>query len=735
MRSLWASGSERIGDLLDRIGPLHVIRRHRLLFASVLVTMLALTLVAYLVLPVRYMATGSVIVAEQEVGIADNSPTASQKIGDPADLESQLLVIRSPRVMRRALTSPDALDALRRECVAAGGAGFGGSCSDIETRPDRLVDYVSTRYFIASVGRSRVINISYQSSQPDIARTMANALINAVLEDQKESASMGRRTAVTWLRQQLKDLDATIRDMDAEIANFRSSKGLVRGASAPIGSERLTSISQQLAVAQAAQAAAAARLKEVRDDRSSGQANSTRVLESRTIADLKQQITDIDVQLAAAEGVLGPMHPRLKTLADQAKLLNSRLAAEVSRISQNAQKEYDTATAQVAALTEQLESAKKGAALAVTDERSIESLVRDVEIKRKQYAELAEKASALEAEERIVDGSLRLVSLAELPLKPFFPKKVPFLAAGLTLGLLLGFAAAFAAERLARDGEEPTPDDGEAVRMPAAIPYMRPASLLDYRQALPSESRSVRMLAVIPYVQPASLLDYGEPLRSALTASIDDQDMRKALDRLAGGLTSELSLRTQVPQLLVTSPSAGGGKTFTTLALACHVAGTGRRVLIIEWSPTGSRISDTLALSGHRGIGDVLRGDADPEDVVRKSPVAGLDVIAAHGEDRTVPRADWEDRLAGLLDWARRYELVLLDGPSADTAEAGLLMKLADAVLVCVDEENLDADSTTSTIADIHAAGHERVGIVVTEAGRPALEERPSWRGRMYKTA
>ena len=42
--------------------------RGRVLFAAVLGGVLALTVLALLVLPVRYLATGSVIVAEQELG-------------------------------------------------------------------------------------------------------------------------------------------------------------------------------------------------------------------------------------------------------------------------------------------------------------------------------------------------------------------------------------------------------------------------------------------------------------------------------------------------------------------------------------------------------------------------------------------------------------------------------------------------------------------------------------------
>ena len=75
---------------------------------------------------------------------------------------------------------------------------------------------------------------------------MANALTNAFLDDQRSNISSGRHVCCRWLRQELRQLDREIRDEDTKIEAFRSEKGLTRGTYAPITSERLTAISQQL---------------------------------------------------------------------------------------------------------------------------------------------------------------------------------------------------------------------------------------------------------------------------------------------------------------------------------------------------------------------------------------------------------------------------------------------------------------------------------------------------------
>src|SRR3974390_3114230 len=107
-----ASISEALSglDAFKRVWP------HRRVFSIVFLATICVTVLALIVLPVRYLATASVIVAEQEPGVANTSPAWAQKIGDPADLESQLLVIRSPRLLRHVMNVPGVVPAVVGEC-------------------------------------------------------------------------------------------------------------------------------------------------------------------------------------------------------------------------------------------------------------------------------------------------------------------------------------------------------------------------------------------------------------------------------------------------------------------------------------------------------------------------------------------------------------------------------------------------------------------------------------------
>src|SRR5579871_1004076 len=145
---------------LTRLDSFNRLWRQKRVFLTVFLAVIGIAVAALVLLPVRYLATASVIVAEQEPGVANTSPAWAQKIGDPADLESQLLVIRSSRLLRKVMDVAGVSPAIVAECERSLLFGSAERCEKLSTDPVSFIEYVEGRYSIASAGRSRVINIS-----------------------------------------------------------------------------------------------------------------------------------------------------------------------------------------------------------------------------------------------------------------------------------------------------------------------------------------------------------------------------------------------------------------------------------------------------------------------------------------------------------------------------------------------------------------------------------------------
>jgi polysaccharide biosynthesis transport protein len=700
------TSAQRLSNGGAGAGLLAKIWRRRGLFVWTFVALFGAVVASLLVLPVRFLATGSVIVAEQEPGIDNPSPGWAEKVGDPADLESQLLVVRSPRVMRLALQSPGVLDAVLRDCRNRWNSPLLGwlgekipssSCDRLKPDSEALLEYVQGSYSVGAVGRSRVINIGYFSPEPGTAQTLANALINAFLEDQRTNKSSGRLMAADWLWQELRQLDKQIRDEDAKIESFRAEKGLTRGSYAPITSERLTSIAQQLSAAESSRSNAVARLREIKADQSTGTSNAPAVLASRPVADLKQQIATTTAELGNASGIYGPNHPTIQSLRRQLGDLQHRLSREIDSIANSAKNTYTAADAQVTTLRRELETAKGEVASATAEETSIENKVRDVEAKRRQYAELYKRASELETDRRLLQGSTRLVSLAELPTKPFFPKTVPFAAAGFVLALVGAFGAVIWRNR-----------SDHTVRFAGDLSLIPGLSTIVGLPTLPVPA----MRRFLPAGQTL------QPLASALQRGRADHKLQDSLRKLYAAIMLESGRVSR--RILITSAGPNEGKTFTTLALAQFVAGTGSRVIAIECDMRSPSFETALNVKGPFGLADVLRGTVQARDAVIKTGNPNLDVIVAGRATSESTELLMGHPLSELLLWAQGYDLVLLDSPPCNTAMDSLIVAArVDGVLCCMRWGHSDVTEAAASIARLRAYSANVLGMVITMVEGP----------------
>ena len=677
--------------------PLKRIWRRRYLFATVFTLVLALAVTALTMMTPQYVASGSVIVAEAEPGAHNASMAWIQKLGDPADIESQILVIRSPRLLRLAIDSGLAAPVMA-ECRYAATRGRPeqisekkeAACTKLTSDHNALVEYLSKRYTVTSSGRSRIITIAYRSPLPETAQTMANALINAFLEDQREAQASSRKAASDWLHTEITQLDQSIRADETRIQTFRRQRGLVKGSSAPISSERLTSISQQLANAEASKADAAARLGEIESGGGRGAESAPAVLANPTVIALKQQLSGVSAQLSNQGTLLGANHPVIRALATEQASLRARIEQEIANVTKGLRKSFEASSALAKSLRAQLEAAKTEAAAAMDDEASIEGMVRNAEIKRTRYADLVKRAGELETERRILTGSTRLVSLAELPQEPASPKAVPFVAGGIVLAGVLAAAAALL--RDSTDQRVRTPSQllaGTGAPVFAQLPYLEAPGLVG---RFSDRHRELRL---------AEALDRGraEPLMQNVLRNLHAHLM------LAGGGESRV--------ILVTSSKPREGKSFTAFALAGIGATSGRRVLVVECDLRRPNFEASLGLGRGPGLGGILRGDIEPAEAVVSA--GAFDVIPAGTPTAESTELLMSGRMTEFLRWSRRYDLVLLDSPPTSLLmDAAMLARHVDGVLCCARYGRSQLSDTVETVANLRQAGGHVLGIAMT---------------------
>jgi uncharacterized protein involved in exopolysaccharide biosynthesis/Mrp family chromosome partitioning ATPase len=645
----------------------------------------AVVLILLVTLPSSYIATGIISIAEPGKVFG----TVGINIGDPADMESQVYIAESPAVLKRVVKIPEALEAMKEECKAS--INFGdreGDCDRFNIDSLAAIEYLKSRYSVNGAGRSRILSISYYSSNPETAKVMANALIDGILDYHREEITRVGISTIASLSEQLEKLDLEIRRQSAEIQIDRNKNSLVRGARGTVTSERLTEILEQVAQAEADRLKATAIVEAIKKGNLDDASVLSAVMDNRVIGDIKQQIAAARVEERSAAESLGPLHPQRQILATRVDMLESSLRKEIAQIERNARKQLVIADSVLGALRSELRAAETRAADANTAEVGIEDKVRQLDANKQHYIALFVQKEKLEADTLSSPGRLRLVSKADLPVERFFPKTVPFVAAGFALALVLAVMITLTRDQLARGIS-----NREKLQPKPAEPHAQPAL------------RKIAMLQI-------PNLPRADPVGKAKAAVQDPRLRRVLLGILRDLLSQRPSNRPLAVAMLSVSPCEE--RALTTLMLAICASDMGYKVLIVDANIYPSRRTQRFA--GALGLNDILERGVAPNAVLQR--VQGkLDAIGS-GRDASDPTRLLNERgLASLIAWARDYDLVLFDSPPLDQSmNAGLLAEQVDGSLFCSTCDAQELEATVSVAQRLGKLGLNIVGYLTADS-------------------
>ena len=159
------------------------------------------------------------------------------------------------------------------------------------------------------------------------------------------------------------------------------------------------------------------------------------MLDSRSVSDVKQQLSDVNAELAQQQARYGSAYPAVVALQERRDSLRRELGSEVGHVSQSLQHSYDAASRQVTDLSAQLDQSQQHVGVVDQAEGTAAGLQRELAVEQELYLDTVKKLNALQTDRRVLTGNAELVSYAELPLstRPF-PRKLPFVDCRATSG-------------------------------------------------------------------------------------------------------------------------------------------------------------------------------------------------------------------------------------------------------------------------------------------------------------
>lgn len=316
----------------------------------------------------------------------------------------------------------------------------------------------------------------------------------------------------------------------------------------------------------------------------------------------------------------------------------------------------------------------------------LRTLEREAQASRALYETVLVRYKETSEQQGLQQPDARLISRAEVPLRPSFPQTGLFLLMALAAGTGLALLLAFAAEKM--DSGYRSSDQIEAqLGLPtiAMIPALR--------------SLGIRGMAPEQYVTAKPTSSLAEAVRmlrtSLLLANVD-----------------------QPPKvLLLTSALPGEGKTTVALALARLASFSGEKVVVVDADLRRPRVHTALGVDNKQGLVELLAGRAPIEQVLQASDVEGKSVhyiTAGQATPHATELVRSQQMRRFIRSLAANYSLVIIDSPPVlPVADARVLATLADKTICIVQWSVTPREVVRQAVHQLRLGGVSMAGIVL----------------------
>lgn len=176
--------------------------------------------------------------------------------------------------------------------------------------------------------------------------------------------------------------------------------------------------------------------------------------------------------------------------------------------------------------------------------------------------------------------------------------------------------------------------------------------------------------------------------------------------------------------LLVTDAGPAGNKTTIAANLALMNAQQGKRVVLLDCDLQTPHLHELFEIDNQPGVVDLIKGGVDIKSASHKvKDIDCIDCITLIPSGVTPEGStgwlDAEEMAKLFVKLQKQADLVIVDGPSAEFADAQLLASKMDAVLLIIQAGYTRADSAQAVMKRFQSVNARMVGAVLNQNTQP----------------
>jgi polysaccharide biosynthesis transport protein len=563
--------------------------------------------------------------------------------------------------------------------------------------------YISKYLEIVPVGRTQMVQVAFNTPDPNLSAQLANAHAQAYLRQSVKFRDSASQEAQTFLEQKLTELKDRTEKSEALLKDYRKDKGIISGDDKNnIVVERLGDLNRRLTAAEAERIKLEVQVRLIRQK--SFDAVPT-VINSPLIQALKSQAAGLEAEYAKLAAEFNISYPPLAQVNAQLEEVRKRLGKELQSVATGIESDYLAAEAREKALRDKVRE-QRSAALNLKD-AAVEYAIlsREADTNRQLYDSVAKRITEIGITGELHMSNIYIVDEAKPPLGPSRPKKMPYLYAGVFMGAMLGVALAFLLEYL--DKSVKTPDE---VKRYANLPTL--GIVPDF---------SIAGKAGEP-----SLVDMIE--ESGATKDVDSHNNASVAARRPRSLVWEsyctlqtsilLSQAEEPPKVvLFTSGLGGEGKTATVINTAIIFAQMEARVLVIDADLRRPSCHNRLWQERGSGLTELLTGQRTLEEVIKPTLTDNLFVITGGAVPPDPVKLVGSRKMHEVLTRLReQFDYIFIDSPPVIAVSDSIrLSTMVDGVVVVVKGQDTTRNVLQEACFRLRYARAKILGVVLNK--------------------
>jgi capsular exopolysaccharide synthesis family protein len=542
-----------------------------------------------------------------------------------------------------------------------------------------------THLEVAPVRASRLVDVKFQSPDPELAANVVNALAQAYIDQDLLSKVAAAKQVSDVLEKQLQAQRKQVEESESRLQQYRERTAAIStGQRETLGSQKMAGLNNALVQATAARLEKEAMYGDVEKIAEDPAALETfpAISSNALVQTLKTQLGRFRrdrAQLLADR--LEVKHPKVQAVDSLIRETESELRVEIDKAVESLRREYQAAVTHENTVRNALAEQTRESVQQQQKEATYDELERAARADRQIFDSLVQRAKETGVTGTLRGSNIRIVDAADVPTTPVSPRVVRSMMLASVAGLVLAIGFAFFFEYF--DNRIKTPDEIKTYL------GLKPLGLVPLTDA-PAQNSTPLLLHPVPP-------NFAEAFRIVRTNV----------------------LFTQVPaqkrSLAVTSTSPGEGKTMVACNLAIGLAMTGERVLLIDADMRRPRVHTCLGVPQGPGLSDLITGQTTVKESVRPSTLPTLWVLPCG----TIPANPAE-----LLSTARfrklvqqslsQFDWVLIDTPPVlAVTDGAIIANLAGAVLFVVGAEATARPTAQTAIDQLAAAKANVIGAVL----------------------